>query len=196
MESDIDRARDAEQQLVAVEAERGELADRLAVLRLVAKASGRDGVPLRIVEGIAVPRLVETANRVLDGLGGGFRVEVRTRRQTARGEERDALDIMVWQDGDDAAYEELSGGERTRVDLALRLGLSELLAHRRGADIGVLVIDEPDWLDAAGLEQLATVLQGDLGFRRTLVISHAPGLADAFDRVVRVQRAADGPVLA
>jgi hypothetical protein len=39
-----------------------------------------------------------------------------------------------------------------------KLSLAQLLANRRGADIGIFVIDEPDGLDQAGKQALIEIL--------------------------------------
>jgi DNA repair protein SbcC/Rad50 len=194
----IDAADEARARLEVVRGELAEAARRREPLEVLARATGRDGVPLRVIDAVALPRVSEVANGVLEGLGGGFRVELRSTRATQRGELRDALDVVVHADGGEAAYEELSGGERTRVDLALRLGLASLLASRRGSEVSVLVVDEPEFLDAAGLERLAGALAGGVGgaYRRVLVVSHVAGLADAFDHTVRIVDGGQGATIA
>jgi exonuclease SbcC len=105
---------------------------------------------------------------------------------------REALDIVVATATGEALYEDFSGGERTRLDLSLRIALARLLAARRGADVRVLVIDEPAFLDADGFEQLAAVLRGlSTEFESVLVVSHEEALRDAFDSAIVVAGGAD-----
>jgi DNA repair exonuclease SbcCD ATPase subunit len=45
--------------------------------------------------------------------------------------------VVIDPDGNEADYADgCSGGEQTRIGLALRIALARLLAHRRGADSG------------------------------------------------------------
>jgi exonuclease SbcC len=160
----------------------------LDLLALLERAFGRDGIPALIVENAAIPQIELEANRILDELGTPFSVELRTQRALKSGDGmKEALDVIVSDGQAERAYETFSGGERTRLNLALRIALARLLAHRRGAEVRMLAIDEPEFLDEAGHARLAEVLRGLLGdFDRVLLISHQAALRDAFDQVIAV----------
>ena len=170
------------------------LATELAMLE---DAFGRDGVPAWIVEHHALPAIESEANRLLAVLGGPVtRVELRTERELKTGGTRDdALDIVCSTADGERDYGTFSGGERTRVNLALRIALARLLAHRRDADVRMLAIDEPDGLDEQGMSALVEVLR-DLvqrgEFETTLLASHVPALRDAFDTAIVVERGPGG----
>lgn len=177
---------------------RGELAvdenrRRLGDLAILEQAFGRDGVPAWIVEQHALPAIELEANRILGTLGGHVsRVELRTERALKSGDVRsDALDIVCVTREGGRDYATFSGGERTRVNLSLRIALARLLAHRRDADVRMLAIDEPDGLDEQGMSALVDVLR-DLvlrgEFTTTLLASHVPALRDAFDVTIEVDR--------
>jgi DNA repair exonuclease SbcCD ATPase subunit len=69
--------------------------------------------------------------------------------------------VVIDQDGNEADFADgCSGGEQTRIGLALRIALARLLAHRRGAESRLLALDEPSYLDAAGMTALLDVLRG------------------------------------
>lgn len=168
------------------------------LLRTLVRAYGRDGIPALIVENTAVPYVEAEAGRILDRLGSPFRVELRTQRATASGELRDALDVVVLTEAGERPYETFSGGERTRVNLALRIALASLLAGRRGADSRLLAIDEPEFLDEAGTAALADVLVdlwAEGRFDRVWLVSHVPSLRDAFGRALVVRREGDRSVV-
>ncbi len=158
------------------------------------RAYGRDGIPALIVENAAIPQIEAEANRILVELGTAYRVELQTQRALKSGDGlRDTLDIVVHAENGARPYETFSGGERTRLNLALRIALARLLAHRRGAEVRCLCIDEPDGLDEAGMAALATVLTGLAGdFDRILLVSHHPSLRDAFEQSLEVVK--DGAV--
>ena len=157
------------------------------------KAYGRDGIPALIVENAAIPQIEAEANRILQELGTDYRVELQTQRALKSGEGfKDTLDIVVWAGSAARPYETFSGGERTRLNLALRIALARLLAHRRGAEVRMLCIDEPEFLDEQGTAALATMLQGLAGdFDRILLVSHHPSLRDAFEQSLEVVKDGD-----
>jgi exonuclease SbcC len=164
---------------------RGEL-DELAVLE---RAFGRDGVPTWVLETSAIPALEVEADRLLGEFGTDYHVELRTERELKSGGAAETLDVAVLTDRGARPYETFSGGERTRINLALRIALARLLANRRGAESRLLAIDEPDGLDEKGMAALVDVLR-DLDvlgeFDRVLLVSHIPALRDAFDATLNV----------
>ena len=170
--------------------------ERVDVLKLAERAYGRDGIPALIVESAAIPQLELEANRILGELGGktaDCRVELRTQRALKTSDQlRETLDIVIVTPTGERVYETFSGGEKTRLNLALRIALARLLAHRRGAESRLLAIDEPEGLDQAGMQALAAVLQGVAGdFDRTYLVSHQSELATAFDQTIRVVKNGD-----
>lgn len=162
----------------------------LDLLHLAERAYGRDGIPALIIENAAIPQIEAEASRILSELGADLRVELRTQRELkSRDGLREALDIIVCSAAGERPYETFSGGERTRLNLALRIALARLLAHRRGAEVRMLAIDEPDGLDAAGFAALSSILAGMGGdFDKVLVISHHPDLQTAFDQTLVVEK--------
>lgn len=165
--------------------------DRLVVLE---RAFGRDGIPAWIVETVAIPFLEVEANKLLGDLGGktaSARIELRSERVLKGGGAKGALDIVVLIDAAERTYERFSGGEKTRLDLALSLAFACLL-ESRGAGSRVLMIDEPKHLDAAGTAALAHVVEGLTQFDLRYLISHMPDLRHAFDQVVEVVSGDDG----
>ncbi len=81
-----------------------------------------------------------------------------------------------------------SGGEVFRVAWALRWALAKLLAGRRGAESRVLMVDEPDGLDVAGMDALTEIVkEAATVFETVLVVSHQPQLATAFSQSLQVE---------
>lgn len=177
-----------------VEVWQGEVSDaqkQIDLLKLAERAFGRDGIPALIVE--SVIGVIETeTNRLLEAMptsdGETFRVELRTQRALKTAEHlKETLDIVVYDRDGERAYETYSGGEQARLNICLRIALALLLADRRGAESRLLVVDELEYLDALGQEQLIDVIQSVSGhFDRTIVVSHHPGIRDAFDNTLRI----------
>ncbi|HWQ83560.1 MAG TPA: SbcC/MukB-like Walker B domain-containing protein, partial [Anaerolineales bacterium] len=87
-------------------------------------------------------------------------------------------------------YEMFSGGEAFRVNFAIRLALSEILAQRAGARLQTLVIDEgfgsQDALGRQRLIEAINMVRED--FAKILVITHIDELKDAFPNRIEVEK--------
>jgi DNA repair exonuclease SbcCD ATPase subunit len=161
-----------------------------AAARACAKAFGPDGIP-NIVFAQQASALEAIANEVLGALSEGrMTLELRTTRARPDGAEVGALDVLVTLDHVQRPYGAFSGGERLRIDLALRVALAQLLARRKDARIGMLAIDE-GWgaLDQTGVADAAAVLRAlSEHFELVLTITHQEEVAGAFDSRLEVTR--------
>ncbi len=83
-----------------------------------------------------------------------------------------------------------SGGEAFRINFALRLALSRVLAHRAGARLQTLVIDEGfGSQDADGRQRLVEAINlVSNEFEKILVITHLEDLKDAFPARIEVTK--------
>lgn len=83
----------------------------------------------------------------------------------------------------------LSGGEQTRVSLAVRLALSQILSEMAGCKFDMLLLDEPEFLDEEGISQLIESV-GRLKelFPQIFVMSHHPSLRQAFPNMITVEK--------
>jgi exonuclease SbcC len=189
-ESALERQHKIAEELATARAEREALLGELEALATCERAYGRDGIPALVVEAQAIPQIEAEANRILGELGTSYRVELRTQRELKGSEGlADTLDVVVIGEVGARPYETFSGGERTRINLALRIALARLLAHRRGADVQLLCVDEPEYLDEAGTARLAEVLRSlEDEFARIVLVSHVPALRDAFDQTLEVAK--------
>jgi exonuclease SbcC len=119
-------------------------------------------------------------------------------RETLAGDVRETLDIQIADDLGTRAYELYSGGEAFRVNFAIRIALSQLLARRAGTQLHTLIIDEGfGVLDAIGRERLVQAInavQDD--FDRILVVTHIEELKDAFPARIEVTKTPEGSVIA
>jgi exonuclease SbcC len=160
-------------------------------------AFGVRGVPAMIIEA-AVPEIEAEANRLLSRMTNG-RMTVRfdTQRETKAGEVREALEIRIADELGTRPYENYSGGEQFRVNFAIRIALSKLLARRAGAQLQTLVVDEGfGTQDARGRQRLVEAInavQDD--FARVLVITHISELKDAFPARIEVTKTPEGSVV-
>lgn len=161
----------------------------------LAQAFGPDGIPHLVFSGV-VAELERDADELMTTLTDGqFRLELRTTATAkASGQTTETLDVIVATPTGERPYSALSGGERFRVDLALRVALSRLLSRRSGSSIELLALDE-GWgaLDPDGIRGMLDALRSVHDeFGLVLTITHTPEVAAAFDARYEVARDGDG----
>lgn len=174
------------------------LAEQESIYRDLWTAFGVQGVPAMIIEA-AVPEIEAEANRLLNRLTAGqMSVRLETQRETLAGAVRETLDIRIMDAKGERAYETYSGGEQFRINFALRIALSRLLARRAGAQLSTLIIDEGfGSQDAGGRERLVEVIHAIQDeFARILVITHVEELRDAFPTRIEVTGDPEGSQIA
>ena len=90
-----------------------------------------------------------------------------------------------------------SGGEAFRINFAIRIALSKLLAKRAGAPLPTLIIDEGfGTQDSVGIEKIKEAInsiQDD--FQKILVITHMDEVRDAFPTRINVVKTPEGSTL-
>jgi len=199
-------AEEAEKEAERLQTELKELARRLKLLNLLGNprdgAFSKGGIPALLIER-AIPDLEAVANDVLATLSDGrMSLQLLTQRETKGKNLQETLDIII-ADGSaslttgergERPYENFSGGEAMRVDLALRIALSVLLASRAGARCELLILDETAApLDAHGrglfVECLSRVADR---FATILCITHVEELKDLFPHRFEVSKDANG----
>ena len=163
------------------------LAGRYAVL---AEAWHPYGIPRQIVEE-AIPQIEAHANEALSRLPGGFTLRLSTSREKRQGGTSDTLDVAVEADARERDYALLSGGERFRVDLAVRLGIAGLLAERTGRRWECLWLDEPlapgDEQEREAVTQSIAALSDQ--YPLVVIVSHDAEFAEALPWALRVTKA-------
>ncbi|HMM42573.1 MAG TPA: SbcC/MukB-like Walker B domain-containing protein, partial [Thermomicrobiales bacterium] len=157
-------------------------------------AFGRNGIQAMIVEGV-LPELEDETNRLLRQMSSSqLEVSFRSQRQAqSRDSIIETLDIIIRDEAGERPYSLFSGGEAFRVNFAVRVALSKLLARRAGASIDMLVIDEgfgtQDSRGRDGLIEALRSIEGD--FRTILVITHIGEIRELFPTridVVKTER--------
>jgi exonuclease SbcC len=183
-----------EAQRLARLGERERLAADLSLLESLREAFSKRGVPAMIIE-TAVPEMERAANDLLSRMTDGrMHVRVETQREIKTGEVREALDILISDELGTRPYELYSGGEAFRVNFAIRIALSRMLARRAGAQLRSLFIDEGfGTQDARGREHLVAAIQSiQDDFDLILVITHIDELKDAFPARIEVTKTPQG----
>ncbi len=173
-----------------------ELARRQSLLDELRAAFGKNGVPAMIIENI-LPELEDSANELLSRMTGGrMNVRFETQRQTQKGDVSETLELRINDELGERLYEMFSGGEAFRINFAVRVALSKLLAHRAGARLQTLIIDEGfGTQDAKGREALIEAIRSiEPDFERIFVITHIDELKDAFPARIEVVKGPHGSI--
>jgi exonuclease SbcC len=156
-------------------------------------AFGKKGIQAMLIDN-ARPELETEANRLLQRLTNGrMNVRLATKREKKSGGSQEVLDIIISDEMGSRPYELYSGGEAFRVNLALRIALSRMLARRAGAALQTLFIDEGfGTQDAEGRENLVDALNMIKDeFALILVITHIDELKDHFPVRILVEKRED-----
>jgi exonuclease SbcC len=170
---------------------------QIARFKQLERAFSKDGVPALLIEQ-ALPNIERQANEILDRLtAGGMSVRFETQRDYKdknRDDKKETLDILISDSAGTREYELFSGGEAFRINFAIRLALSHVLAQRAGARLQTLVIDEGfGSQDVQGRQRLIeaiNLVKDD--FAKILVITHLDELKDAFPTRIEVQKTPEG----
>jgi exonuclease SbcC len=182
------------------EKERETLQKQVVQYKTLERAFGKDGVPALLIEQ-ALPEIESKANELLDRLSDGqMSIEFVTQeayKDDKRKDLKETLDIKIKDSAGARDYEMYSGGEAFRVNFAIRLALSEILAQRKGARLQTLVIDEGfGSQDVQGRQRLIeaiNLVKND--FAKILVITHLEELKDAFPTRIEIEKTERGSTI-
>jgi exonuclease SbcC len=167
------------------------------IYKELAQAFGKGGIQALLIE-TALPEIESEANRLLGRMTDNrMHVKFEPQRETKKGSIRETLDINIADELGTRNYEMFSGGEAFRINFAIRIALSRLLARRAGAPLPTLIIDEGfGTQDSTGMEKLKEAInsiQDD--FNKILVITHMDELRDAFPTRIDVVKTAAGSTI-
>ena len=161
----------------------------------LALAFGKKGIQAMIIEG-AIPEIEQEANDLLARLTDGqLSLSFETQREARIGDNLiETLDIRISDAYGTRDYEMYSGGEAFRVNFAIRIALSKLLARRAGAQLQLLAIDEGfGTQDTVGRDRLVEALSAISGeFEKILVVTHLQELKDAFPYRIDIVKGPEG----
>ena len=196
LRNQVERKESLGQELESESARLIALQDERTIYQELATAFGRQGVQAMLIETV-VPRLEDETNVLLGRMTDNrmnVKLETQRERASGQGEPRETLEILVSDELGPRSYEMYSGGEAFRVNLALRIALSKVLAQRMGAPLPTLFIDEGfGTQDAVGRERILDVISAIGGdFEKVLVITHLDDLREAFSVRIEVQKDESG----
>ena len=183
-----------EQRLTQMSEDLNQLTRQSKIYKDLAQAFGKKGIQAMLIE-MALPEIESEANQLLARMTDNrMFIKMEPQRSTKKGDVIETLDINISDELGTRNYEMFSGGEAFRIDFAIRIALSKLLARRAGAPLPTLIIDEGfGTQDGTGIEKIKeaiTSIQDD--FEKILVITHINDFKDAFPVRIEVVKTADG----
>lgn len=162
--------------------------------KALTSAFGKDGIQALLIED-AIPEIEQEANNLLGRLTDNqAQLFIESLRDLKSGGTRETLDIKISDAVGLRPYEMFSGGEAFRIDFALRIAISKLLARRAGTALQTLIIDEGfGSQDEEGLSHIMDAIykiQDD--FAKVIIVSHLPSMKEQFPVHFFVQKGAAG----
>jgi exonuclease SbcC len=193
LNSQILRCIEVEGLVKGMEKQKAALVDERGLYNELALAFGKNGIQALIIED-AIPQLEADANELLARLTDNrmsLRLELKEGRRV-RGTDAlsEELDLSISDELGTRGYETFSGGETFRINFALRIALSRLLARRSGAPLRILFVDEGfGSQDATGQERLTEAIQSiQDDFEKIIVITHIDHVKEAFPVRIEVTK--------
>ncbi len=164
---------------------------RAVVLEKLTRMLGKSGIQTILLDGI-IDDLESTANRILGSIANEpILITLETQRLGSDGVSvLETLDLKIRKDGNLQDFKSLSGGEKFRISLALRVALSDLSSRYGGASLEFLLLDEVNSpLDRYGVETLfVNVIKSLEASYKIMVITHDETLKEKFDNVIDVTK--------
>lgn len=165
---------------------------RVDVFKFWVRGFGREGIRAALLHDFCRV-FTEEVNDTLKQMGVGMSATLNPSKalKSKKNEVRDQLDYIITTATGEMAYQELSGGEKVRIDLASMLTLNLIASRHFGIEdglFGILVLDEIfSSLDEAGVEIVYQIINGFTA-RSIFVISHDPSMKSLFDKVIVIVR--------
>ena len=148
--------------------------------QLISTALGKDGIQALLIED-AIPEIEYEANRILAKLTDNqAQLSIESLRDLKSGGTKETLEIKISDGIGIRPYEMFSGGEAFRIDFALRIALSKILARKAGTPLQTLIIDEGfGSQDEEGLHAIIDALYAiQADFEKIIIVSHIAHMRD------------------
>lgn len=198
LQKQLDDNIEKEKQMTEINKQIVELSSKTAIYEELKKAFSQSGIPHNIIRSI-IPMLESTATNILGQMSGGnMSIEFVTEKTLKSNSKKEivTLDIII---NDTTTgrlpYMSRSGGERVKASLSTILALAEIKSRTAGIQLGFLFIDEPPFLDAAGVQAYCDALdtiQKRYNNIKIMAITHDPSMKNRFPQSVEVIKTAKG----
>ena len=163
----------------------------------IALATGKDGIQALLIED-AIPEIEHEANDLLAKLTDNqTQLFIESLRDLKKGGTKETLDIKISDAAGIRPYELFSGGEAFRIDFALRIAISKLLARRAGTSLQTLIIDEGfGSQDEEGLSHIMDALYKiQEYFSKIIIVSHLSSMKNQFPVHFVIEKGPNGSMV-
>ena len=197
LERELAKLKALEQEAQACQKQLDEINVRIDDFQAIASATGKDGIQALLIQDI-LPEVEQEANDLLAKLTDNqAQIFIESLRDLKKGGAKETLDINISDTMGMRPYEMFSGGEAFRIDFAIRIALSKMLARRAGTSLQTLIIDEGfGSQDEEGLAHIMDALyriQED--FAKIIIVSHLSSMKDQFPVHFHVEKKPTGTVI-
>lgn len=158
-----------------------------SIFSKISKMFGKNGIQSILLDAI-IEDLEKTSNIILGSIcNEPSTISLETQRLGSDGSSViETLDLKVRKDGNAYNFKSLSGGEKFRISLALRIALSDISSRYGGSSLEFLLLDEVNSpLDRFGVETLfVNVIKSLEDKYKILVITHDESLKEKFENII------------
>ena len=167
------------------------LKEEIAVYDHLKKYLGKQGIQVILLNGL-IEDLEHYANNILkDICNEPLQISLETQRvRSDKASIVETLDLIIIKDGFKHDFKSLSGGEKFRISLSLRIGLGQLASKYGGGNLEFIMMDEINSpLDKYGTENLFVSVINKLEKKyMVMLITHEETLKDKFSNVIDISK--------
>ena len=164
---------------------------KISVFEKLTRFLSKSGIQTVLLDTV-IEDLEKTSNTILQSICNEPSViALETQRVGSDGSSVvETLDLKVKKDGNLQNFKSLSGGEKFRISLALRVAMSEISSRYGGSCLEFLLLDEVNSpLDRYGVETLfVSVIKSLEDKYKILTITHDETLKEKFENVINVTK--------
>jgi DNA repair protein SbcC/Rad50 len=167
-----------------------ELNEKIVVLEHLYKYLGKSGIQVILINSL-IEDLETHTNRVLSEIcNEPIAISLDTQKlRSDKVSQVETLDLNTIKDGYKYDFKSLSGGEKFRIALSTRTGLSEISSQYSGANLEFIMMDEINSpLDKHGTDNLVEIIKKLSDKYMILMITHDDRLKEKFDMVINVSK--------
>ncbi|MDR3647388.1 MAG: SMC family ATPase [Candidatus Babeliales bacterium] len=182
LENQISKLEQLSQECKKYKEEASSLQNTMDDYKTISIALSKDGIQALLIEE-SIPEIEHAANEILAKLTDNqAQIIIESVRDLKKGGIKETLDIKISDDIGIRPYEMFSGGEAFRIDFALRIAISKLLAHRSGTSLQTLIIDEGfGSQDEEGLAHIMdSIYKIQDDFAKIIIVSHLQTMKEQF----------------
>ncbi len=197
LEAQSKKKKELEAEREAQQKEYIQLTTELHEHQVISTALGKDGIQALLIED-AIPEIEQEANDLLAQLTDNqASISIESLRDLQKGGTKETLDINISDVHGIRPYELFSGGEAFRIDFALRIAISKLLARRAGTSLQTLIIDEGfGSQDEDGLNRMMDAIYSiQNNFEKIIIVSHLSAMKEQFPVHFNIQKGPQGSVV-